>query len=115
MRFDRGSQLFNSYTLIIFSLVVSKPERHLFSIKMLNVLFQFPLMLRRQDRIIFAKIVGIERVRCGDHLFMDLLSRPEADHFLYAIGANGCGYIGYFVRWVFGDEDLTTPCVVQCV
>src|SRR5690625_1831819 len=76
---------------------------------MLNVLFQFPLMLRRQDRIIFAKIVGIERVRCGDHLFMDLLSRPEADHFLYAIGANGCGYIGYFVRWDFGDEDLTTP------
>src|SRR5690625_6151936 len=46
---------------------------------------------------------------------MDLLSRPEADHFLYAIGPNGCGYIGYFVRWDFGDEDLTTPGVFQCV
>src|SRR5690625_4647569 len=82
---------------------------------MLNVLFQFPLMLRRQDRIIFAKIVGIERVRCGDHLFMDLLSRPEADHFLYAIEANGCGYIGYFVRWDLWDEDLTSSGVFQCV
>src|SRR5690625_3237932 len=72
-------------------------------------------MQRRPNQIISPKNKRIERVRCGDHLFMDLLSRPEADVFLYVIGPNGCGYVGYFVRWDFGDEDLTTPGAFQCV
>src|SRR3990167_1755584 len=103
----------NAKPVRIGATVITETGLAALSTELACILVHIPLDERGQDNEIVIELKAVQRVRFRNHFLVQLLARPDANHFMAAIRSDGERHIGNPVTWKFGDEDFTAPHLVE--
>jgi len=113
MLIDKFTKLVDGEKVFIFSRGVIESGLNSFSVKVFFIRFEIPIGNLREDDVIFAEIVGSERIRAGDHFLVNFLAGADAYDGVLAVWANGLSDVGDAVGRDFWHKEFAAPCVLE--